>query len=448
MQDVESGSLHQVDEAAYAYINRLKSVDPNREQALLTCREDLDESRVIAARTAPRSGSSGVIKEVTQLIEAGLLFCDANEIDTDSYMKNRKPLVKALCLHIAHECNLSCKYCFAGNGNYSETDRGLMPFAVGKKSLDFLIQSSGDRYNLEVDFFGGEPMLNFDVVKELVTYGRKREREVGKRFRFTLTTNAAIMAEADMNYINAHMDNVVLSLDGRAEVNNRMRMFCNGTGSYDEVAANIKNFVASRGKKSHYVRGTYTAFNKDFAADVLHLADLGFKHVSVEPVVAPPTEDYALSESDLPILFAEYEKLAEELLKRDDVNFFHFSINPKGGPCLAKRVTGCGAGSEYLAVTPSGRLYPCHQFVGDEAFCLGNLETGIVKALDFAACHVNSKSECKKCWAKYYCSGGCMANAFYTNGDIMKPDKLSCELQKKRIECALYLYAVKSERVN
>jgi len=299
---------------------------------------------------------------------------------------------------------------------------------------------------LEVDFFGGEPMMNFDVVKQLVAYGREREKETGKRFRFTLTTNGAFLSPDNIPYINENFDNIVMSLDGRKNVNDRMR----GVGTYDNLVLKIKAMSAARGNTSHYVRGTYTRHNLDFAADVLHMADLGFQYLSVEPVVAPPTEDYALREEDLPALFAEYEKLADALLEREragkGVRFFHFDIDLDGGPCIAKRVTGCGAGSEYLAVTPGGRLFPCHQFVGDDAFCLGDLDTGVLDAArvhEFSHCHVLTKPECNSCWAKYYCSGGCMATAHYANGSILKPDKISCELMRKRIECALYMLAAR-----
>ena len=370
---------------------------------------------------------------------------------------------------MAHECNLRCVYCFAGEGNYSpgtthgrevpihgsnqqcdngQQDRGLMPLEVGKKALDFLVAQSGERRNLEVDFFGGEPMLNFDTVKELVAYGRAIEAKAGKRFRFTLTTNGAFLTDENMQYINQHMDNVVVSLDGRQHVNDRMRKCRDGSGSYAQIYPKIKKLADSRGHKNYYVRGTFTRHNTDFAADVLHLADSGFENISVEPVVAPPDVEYSLREEDLPTLFTEYEKLADSLLTREaegrGVLFFHFEMNLDGGPCIAKRVTGCGAGSEYLAVTPSGRLYPCHQFVGDESFQIGDLDTGIkhnAATVDFAVCHVYAKPECAECWARYHCSGGCMATAYYANDNILKPDKISCDLMRKRIECALYIFA-------
>ena len=430
--DVGSGSLHQVDDAALAVLKQL------------------EENPVALERFAKKQDLTQPEKEIRQLIDAGQLFTPDNAEAVDQHMQTRKPVVKALCLHMAHDCNLRCGYCFAGDGTYNvnDIDRGLMPLDVGKKALDFLIENSGNRRNLEVDFFGGEPMLNFDTVKALVAYGRTREKEAGKKFRFTLTTNGALLSEEAHNYINENFDNVVLSLDGRPEVHDKMRKRHDGSGSYAHIMPRVKALADARNHENYYVRGTFTRYNMDFAADVMHLADAGFKHISVEPVVAPQEADYSLREQDLPALFEEYEHLAEALLEREragkGVHFFHFEMDLTAGPCLAKRVTGCGAGSEYLAVTPSGQLYPCHQFVGDENFRLGDLDTGVVKQdmiSDFTKCHVFSKPECARCWAKYYCSGGCMANAFHTHGDISVPDKISCELQKKRIECALYILA-------
>jgi len=429
--DVNSGALHHVDDAAFCALKKMQKA-PSRY-------DEID---------AP----SGVMLEIRGLIEAGLLFVPEKQREVFSHLQNRRPVVKALCLHIAHECNLRCAYCFAGQGNYSENDRGLMPFEIGKKAIDFLVENSGTRRNLEVDFFGGEPMLNFDVVKEIVAYGRSREATAEKNFRFTLTTNGAFLSNENIEYINKNFDNVVLSLDGRMHVNDRMRKFSNNGGSYDEILPKIKALVEARVDKNYYVRGTYTRHNLDFAADVLHLADLGFKNISVEPVVAPSNADYSIREEDLPALFTEYEKLTHELLSLErgerGVFFFHFEMDITGGPCIAKRVTGCGAGSEYLSVTPSGKFYPCHQFVGDEKFQVGDLETGICKnemTQDFSNCHVFTKPECAECWAKFYCSGGCMATAHYANGSILKPDKISCELMKKRIECALYIFAERKE---
>jgi len=426
--DVNSGALHSVDDAAFSVLRRMNNTE--------------DTSKNIQPDVS--SETETVNAEIRKLVDAGLLFAPPKHTQVDAHMKSRRPVVKALCLHIAHECNLRCAYCFAGQGNYG--DRGFMSFDVGKAALDFLIANSGTRRNLEVDFFGGEPMLNFEVVKEIVAYGRSLESSAGKNFRFTLTTNGAILSDTAAAYINDNFDNVVLSLDGRKSVNDAMRKFASGGGTYDDILPKIRAFVDSRGDGNYYVRGTYTRHNLDFAADVLHLADAGFRNISVEPVVAAANADYAIREEDLPTLFAEYEKLAAALLERErqgrGVFFFHFEMDLGGGPCIAKRVTGCGAGSEYFAVTPSGKLYPCHQFVGDENFLVGCVFTGVREnAHGFDDCHVFAKPECAACWAKFYCSGGCHATAFYASGNIKKPDKISCELMKKRIECALYIFA-------
>ena len=431
--DVGSGSLHQVDDATLQVL-----ADTNPQDLLNTPINELSEIQA----------------EIRTLIEKQQLFTPDDTTTINSHMQQRQPVVKALCLHMAHDCNLRCKYCFAGDGTYNvdDIDKGLMPLDVGKKALDFLIASSGARRNLEVDFFGGEPMLNFETVKELVIYGRKREKETGKKFRFTLTTNGALLTDEANLYINDNFDNVVLSLDGRPQIHDRMRIRHDGSGSYAHIYPKVKALADSRNHENYYVRGTYTRHNMDFAADVMHLADIGFKQISIEPVVAPQEADYSFKEEDLPLLFDEYEKLAHSLLERErageGVHFFHFEMELFGGPCLAKRVTGCGAGSEYLAVTPSGQLYPCHQFVGDSKFRLGDLDTGVVNhglITDFSRCHVFAKPECTSCWARYYCSGGCMANAYHTHADILKPDKISCELQKKRIECALYILAERNQ---
>ena len=437
--DIASGALHAVDKAAFKVLRVLQAVPEWHIRHV---------ESVVAKVGLPAHIFSETLAEISVLIDKGQLFSQSNEAEVHAHMQNRRPVIKALCLHMAHECNLRCGYCFAGQGDYGQ-DRGLMSLETGKKALDFLIAQSGVRRNLEVDFFGGEPMLNFNTVKALVDYGRAREKETGKNFRFTLTTNGALLSDEAHAYINRNMDNVVLSLDGRPEVNDNMRkLAAGGCGSYAAVYPKIKALADSRNHERYYVRGTYTRHNTDFAADVLHLVDAGFTQISVEPVVAPPDAAYALRTEDLPTLYAEYEKLADALLSREKegkpVNFFHFQMDLSGGPCLAKRVTGCGAGSEYLAVTPSGKLFPCHQFVGDDSFCLGDLDTGIVnhKILsDFANCHVYSKPACRDCWARYYCSGGCMATAYNTHGDINQPDEISCDLQRKRIECALYMAA-------
>ena len=361
--------------------------------------------------------------------------------------KKRKTVVKALCLHIAHDCNLACQYCFAEEGEYHGR-RAMMSYEVGKKALDFLIANSGSRRNLEVDFFGGEPLMNFEVVKQLVAYGREQEKIHNKNFRFTLTTNGVLLNDDIMEFLNKEMANVVLSIDGRAEVNDKMRPFRNGKGSYELIVPKFKKVAESRNQTNYYVRGTFTRNNLDFSEDVLHLADLGFEQISVEPVVAADTESYALREEDIPVICEEYDKLAKEMVKRSKegkcFNFFHFMIDLQGGPCVAKRISGCGSGTEYLAVTPWGDFYPCHQFVGEEKFLLGNVDTGIVNTdivETFKGCNVYAKDKCKNCFSKFYCSGGCAANSYNFHGSINDVYEVGCELQRKRVECAIMIKA-------
>ncbi len=360
-------------------------------------------------------------------------------------------VVKALCLHIAHDCNLACRYCFAEEGEYHGR-RAVMSYEVGKAALDFLIKNSGNRRNLEVDFFGGEPLMNFEVVKKLVAYGREQEKIHNKNFRFTLTTNGVLLNDEIMEFANQEMANVVLSIDGRKEVNDRMRPFRKGAGSYDLIVPKFQKFAESRNQEKYYVRGTFTHNNLDFSEDVLHLADLGFRQISVEPVVAEPTESYALQEEDLPRLFEEYDRLAQELIRRQKENrgfhFFHFMIDLEGGPCVAKRLSGCGSGTEYLAVTPWGDLYPCHQFVGNEEFLMGNVTEGVKNLQlqkEFKSCNVYAKEKCRNCFAKFYCSGGCAANSWNFHGSITDAYDIGCELQKKRIECAIMIKAALAE---
>ena len=361
--------------------------------------------------------------------------------------KKRKTVVKALCLHIAHDCNLACQYCFAEEGEYHGR-RALMSYEVGKKALDFLIANSGNREHLEVDFFGGEPLMNWDVVKQLVEYGRSLEKSNNKKFRFTLTTNGILLNDEILEFVNKEMGNIVLSIDGRKEINDKMRPFRGGQGSYDIIVPKFQKVAESRDQMNYYVRGTFTHNNLDFSKDVLHLADLGFKQISVEPVVAQPTDDYAIREEDLPILKEEYDKLAVEMIKRKKegkaFNFFHFMIDLTGGPCVAKRLSGCGSGTEYLAVTPWGDLYPCHQFVGEEKFLLGNVFDGIKRTDicdEFRSCNVYTKKKCKDCFARFYCSGGCPANSYNFHGTIDDSYDLSCDMERKRVECAIMIKA-------
>ena len=443
--DVNSGSVHVVDDVVYDVIacmveNQLEDTDKAvvAEKLLTTGKFDQE----VLAET---------IDEIYELKDAQMLFTeDIYEKSIDAF-KNRETVVKALCLHIAHDCNLACKYCFAEEGEYHGR-RAMMSFEVGKKALDFLVANSGSRVNLEVDFFGGEPLMNWQVVKDLVAYGRSLEEPNHKKFRFTLTTNGVLLNDDILEFANKEMANIVLSIDGRKEVHDYMRPFRGGQGSYDGIVPKFQKVAESRNQMDYYVRGTFTHHNLDFAADVCHLADLGFKQISVEPVVAPETEDYAIQEADIPKILEEYDKLAVELIKRrkegKGVNFFHFMIDLQGGPCVYKRLSGCGSGTEYLAVTPWGDFYPCHQFVGQEEFLMGNVDTGIVNTAirdEFKTCNVYSKEKCKNCFAKFYCSGGCAANSYNFHGSIHDAYDIGCELQRKRIECAIMIKAALAE---
>lgn len=433
--DVNSGAVHVVDDAAYDVISLWES--HTKEEIAEKLQSDYDALQIKEA-----------MEETDALIKEGILFTeDAYE---DLVPKNHSSVVKALCLHIAHDCNLRCRYCFADEGEY-HGKKALMSYETGKAALDFLIANSGNRRNLEVDFFGGEPTLNFQTIKDLVAYGREQEKIFDKNFRFTLTTNGVLLNDEIMEFANREMANVVLSIDGRREVNDRMRPFANGSGSYDLIVPKFQKFAQSRNQANYYVRGTFTHHNPDFSRDVLHLADLGFKQISVEPVVAQPEDDYAIREEDLPKLFEEYDKLAKEMVKRhkhgDDFQFFHFMIDLEGGPCVIKRLSGCGSGTEYLAVTPWGDLYPCHQFVGNETFCMGNVAKGVTNTHlreEFKSCNVYSKEKCRNCFAKFYCSGGCAANSYNFHGDIHNAYDIGCALQKKRVECAIMIKAAEA----
>ncbi len=407
--DVNSGSVHVVDDKVYDVIARMA------EDRL----EHADRDAILTALRGENTDDAELTEMVDEIIELrddGMLFTeDIYEKSIDAF-QNRETVVKALCLHIAHDCNLKCQYCFAEEGEYHGR-RALMSFEVGKKALDFLVANSGHRVNLEVDFFGGEPLMNWQVVKDLVAYGRSLEKPHNKKFRFTLTTNGVLLDDDIIAFANKEMANIVLSVDGRKEVHDKMRPMAGGQGSYDLIIPKFQKVAESRNQTNYYVRGTFTHFNKDFAADVCHLADLGFRQISVEPVVAPESAPYALSEADLPALLAEYDKLAAEMIKRkkegNTFNFFHFMIDLKGGPCVYKRLSGCGSGTEYLAVTPWGDFYPCHQFVGQEEFLMGNVDDGITNTdirEAFKTCNVYSKEKCKNCFAKFYCSGGCAAS--------------------------------------
>jgi uncharacterized protein len=435
--DVCSGSVHVVDDLSYDVIALFEK---NSEDEIVKELSQYDEKEV-----------REVIEEVKELKEEGMLFTEDIYKDYIFDVKKRSTVVKALCLHIAHDCNLACRYCFAEEGEY-KGDRSLMSAEVGKKSLDFLVENSGNRVNLEVDFFGGEPLMNFDVVKEIVAYGRSLEKEHNKKFRFTLTTNGMLLNDEIMEFANKEMSNVVLSIDGRKEIHDLMRPTPNGKGSYDIILPKFQKFAKLRGDKSYYVRGTFTRNNLDFCKDVLHMADLGFDEISIEPVVAEDEAPYAIKEEDLPKIFEQYDLLAKEMIKREKegrgFTFFHYMIDLTGGPCVAKRLSGCGSGTEYLAVTPWGDLYPCHQFVGEDGFLLGNVYDGIQKQElvdEFKGCNVYTKEKCKDCFARFYCSGGCAANSYKFHGTLNDAYDIGCEMERKRVECALMMKAALAE---
>lgn len=441
--DIESGAIHVVDDVTYDMI------------AIFEGKDHDEICHTIKEKYPDLSGDEiqEVYDEIMQLIEEESLFSEGDYREKLVDYSKRPTVVKALCLHVAHDCNLACKYCFAEEGEYHGGKRELMSYETGKAALDFLVANSGARRNLEVDFFGGEPLLNFDVVKKLVAYGRSLEEANHKHFRFTLTTNGVLLNDDIMEFANREMDNVVLSIDGRKEINDMMRPFrgSDAVGSYDVIVPKFQRFAKGR-KGKYYVRGTYTHNNLDFSNDVLHLADLGFDQISVEPVVAKDTDSYAIREEDLPVLFEEYDKLAAEMVKRAgtdrEFNFFHFMIDLEGGPCVYKRLSGCGSGTEYLAVTPTGQLYPCHQFVGNTDFIMGDVYNGITRtdiSEQFKGCNVYSKDKCRECFARFYCSGGCAANSYNFHGNILDTYEVGCELQKKRIECAIMIQAATAD---
>ena len=451
--DVYSGAVHVVDELCYDVIACLNEENEAHTPETLQEEKTFEGLKNALQDTYSEEELKDALDDVTELAKNGQLFVKDEYECLIEDVKKRKTVVKALCLHIAHDCNLACKYCFAEEGEYHGR-RALMSFEVGKKALDFLIANSGNRRNLEeVDFFGGEPLMNWQVVKDLVAYGREQEKLHDKHFRFTVTTNGVLLNDEIQDFVNKEMDNVVLSLDGRKEVNDRMRPFRNGKGSYDLIVPKFQKLADSRNQERYYVRGTFTRDNLDFSNDVLHFADLGFKQMSIEPVVGPETDPYAIREEDLPVIMEEYDKLAKIMIEREKegkgFNFFHFMIDLEGGPCVAKRLSGCGSGTEYLAVTPWGDLYPCHQFVGQEEFLMGNVDEGVKRpeiADDFRSCNVYSKEKCKNCFAKFYCSGGCMANAYNFYGTIHDTYEIGCEMQRKRVECAIMMKAALADQ--
>ncbi len=436
--DVNSGAVHAVDETTYEILDYYKELDKASILDKLSARferEKVDEA----------------YEEISELERAGQLYSE-DPLKDYEFKSEAKPVIKALCLHVAHDCNLRCKYCFAATGDFG-VKRTLMSAETGKKAIDFIIRSSGSRRNLEIDFFGGEPLMNFEVVKEVTAYAMEKGREFNKNFRLTLTTNALLLNEENKQFINEHMGNLVMSIDGREEVNDRMRYRVDGSGSYASILPKIKDMADSRNQDRYYVRGTFTRENTDFSEDVLHLADLGFKQISIEPVVAGKDSGYDIREEDLPQLLQEYEKLAKEYIKRhkegNGFNFFHFMIDLEQGPCAVKKLKGCGSGHEYVAVTPEGDIFPCHQFVGMDDFKIGNVNSGdelnknVINR--FKASNILSNDACRECWAKFYCSGGCAANAYQFGGDLSKPYKIACELEKKRVECSLWIKAMEME---
>lgn len=438
--DVHSGAVHVLDDIAYDILDY--------------CQDSMTEE--IPQKIYDELGKKYSKEDIKETYEAlfelykdELLFSD-DDYEKFSNLMTKAP-IKSMCINISHDCNLRCEYCFAAKGDFGQ-GRCLMPLETAKKAIDFIIENSGTRHNLEVDFFGGEPLMNFEVVKQTIEYARSIEKEHNKNFRFTITTNGLLLDDEKIEYINREMNNAVLSLDGRKEVNDKLRVTPNGKGCYDIIVPKYQKLVAGRGDKDYYIRGTFTKHNLDFTEDVVHMRELGFDQLSIEPVVSDPKLDYSIKYEDLPRVFEEYEKLANTIIKSrkngDYYNFFHFMIDLNQGPCAIKRLRGCGCGNEYVAVTPQGDIYPCHQFVGNEDYKMGNLNDGTFNTemkLMFAKANVYSKENCKDCWAKFYCSGGCNANNFQYEGNILKSHKTSCELEKKRLECAIMIKAALSE---
>ena len=441
--DVNSGAVHLLDDISYA-VSGL--IDENMTEK---CPESVVEALPQYAADDVREAYG----ELYELKKAGQLFAEDDYIDVSRYIPVGAP-VKALCLHVAHTCNLNCSYCFAAQGKF-HGEAGLMSFETGKRALDFLIENSGTRRNLEVDFFGGEPLMNFEVCKQLVAYARSIEKKYNKNFRFTMTTNGIGITDEVIDWCNKECHNVVLSLDGRKEVNDRFRVDLAGNGSYDRIVPKFQKLVKARGGQGYYMRGTFTHHNVDFTKDLFHMADdLGFTELSMEPVVAPPDSPEALTEEDLPKLFDQYELLANDMLRRQKagkpITFYHYILDLKHGPCIYKRISGCGSGTEYMAVTPWGDLYPCHQFVGDPKYLMGDIWKGVTNTAvrdEFKHCNAYARKECKDCWAKLYCSGGCAANSYHATGSITGVYEYGCELFKKRMECAIMIKVAENQEL-
>jgi uncharacterized protein len=455
--DVNSGSIHTVDPLAYDVIGLFQ----------VTTKEEIIEAmldKYVSDSSVNREEILEVLEDIQTLQDAGQLFSEpvlrqpmdasVQKASQNSHVaeESQSPqVVKALCLHVAHTCNLNCEYCFASQGKF-QGDRALMSFEVGKQAIDFLIANSGSRHNLEVDFFGGEPLMNWEVVKQIVAYARSEEKKHSKNFRFTLTTNGILIDDDVMDFCNREIHNVVLSLDGRKEIHDKLRRTFGDQGSYANIVPKFQAFVDSREGKGYYIRGTFTHNNIDFTEDLFHMADLGFKELSMEPVVCAPGESYALTQEDLQGLYRQYELLAKEMLKREKegnpFTFYHYTLDLTEGPCIYKRITGCGSGTEYLAVTPWGELFPCHQFVGDAAYSMGDVWTGVNRPdlqQNFRSCNVFSRQECRDCWAQLYCSGGCAANSYHAGGDIAAVYEYGCDLFRKRMECAIMMNIARQE---
>ncbi len=445
--DTCSGSVHSVDDVAYDIIAMYGS---DRDKIVSAIMDKYGDREDVTPEDIDMC-----IEDVEELVKAGKLYTpDTFEQKAGTLKERSAGVIKALCLHVAHTCNLNCSYCFASQGKY-HGDRALMSFETGKRALDFLIENSGTRRNLEVDFFGGEPLMNFDVVKQLVAYARSVEKEHNKNFRFTLTTNGMLIDDDVIDFANRECSNVVLSLDGRKEIHDRLRVDYAGRGSYDRIVPLFKKLVDARGGKNYYMRGTFTHANPDFTNDVFHMADLGFTELSMEPVVCAKGDPAGLDSEDIEIVKEQYEILAKDMIRREKdgkpITFYHYMIDLEEGPCIYKRISGCGAGTEYMAVTPWGDLYPCHQFVGEEKYKLGNIWDGITNEqirLDFKNCNVYSRKECENCWAKLYCSGGCFANAYHATGSIKGIYEQGCELFRKRMECAIMIQVAKQTEEN